>query len=1029
MSEEVGGIVYEVGMDVQGLKAGAGAVESELSKVDSAAAGTSKNLDKLDNQASATGKAFSSLVSIVKNIDATLTKMSASSGQAGASVQQASQSAEQANQVIAALNTQISMMQQQQQQAAASSAALETSLNATTAAIRQMAQQTTTTGQQLSGVDRMIEQLGNQVAILDEQMENGARSAAIFAAQLRAGDGATDAQKAKIADLTGRLYDMRHGVEGAAKGIGGFRTIMQQGGYQVQDFIVQVQGGQSALVAFSQQGSQLAGAFGPTGAVIGALIALGSVLTGVLITSLNGGKNAIDALKDAADAMDKVVTVSANGVAALSDKWASLARTNAEVATLMRNQALLEYNQAIAKIPKAITDAADSFVTLGDRAIAAIGGASPSIKNFNSELAALKITTDNWSEAITQAASNGQYASGITNSLAATVNTLSSRLGISQQEAFNLAKELSDLSKNPSPKALQELAEKLQQMKSSSTNGQAAINGLAGQVVALARESANAKVNVDALTASVDNLTAGQQGLIRQSERNLALSKLEGAARAKLAAQYAAEDAGFAKDDPRTKQLMDQAAATYSNTEATKKLKQEQNSAAKMAESNAQKLEKLRQDSEVAAESTTEMSRAQAILNAQQSLNKGATQEDIKLAGEYAAKKWDNANAIKAEAAARKLLPETAENASYQQDLKDLQTALSAKKISQQQYNATAEKLEQDHQSKMAKISAEQTVSPQQKAAGEVDPVQALANEQAQKLALIQQYEDQRVISHETANALMAAADTTFRENLVNAQWEIWRQQNLGTQTAAAAFDAFGQSASNAFTGILTGSMSAAEALRSVGSTVINEVINTFVQMGVQWVKSAVMGAAAQQTAIAATTATQLGAISTTTAASTASAATTMTAWLPAALVASIGSFGAAAVVGGAALLAAFGLMSAVSGKRKNGGPVGAGNMYQVGENGLPEIFQASNGNQYMIPGDNGKVISNRQMNSGSASGGGLVVHNNITNNSRASVSSSATRNSDGSLTIETLITDLNEGGPLSQAITANTTASRRASE
>jgi hypothetical protein len=34
------------------------------------------------------------------------------------------------------------------------------------------------------------------------------------------------------------------------------------------------------------------------------------------------------------------------------------------VATLLRNQALLEYNQAIAKIPKAITDAADSFVTL-----------------------------------------------------------------------------------------------------------------------------------------------------------------------------------------------------------------------------------------------------------------------------------------------------------------------------------------------------------------------------------------------------------------------------------------------------------------------------------------------------------------------------------------------------------------------------------------------------------------------------------------------------------------------------------------
>jgi hypothetical protein len=39
--------------------------------------------------------------------------------------------------------------------------------------------------------------------------------------------------------------------------------------------------------------------------------------------------------------------------------------------------------------------------------------------------------------------------------------------------------------------------------------------------------------------------------------------------------------------------------------------------------------------------------------------------------------------------------------------------------------------------------------------------------------------------------------------------------------------------------------------------------------------------------------------------------------------------------------------------------------MYQVGEGGMPEIYQASNGSQYMIPGDNGKVISNKQMNAG----------------------------------------------------------------
>ena len=49
---------------------------------------------------------------------------------------------------------------------------------------------------------------------------------------------------------------------------------MQQLGYQVGDFAVQVQGGTNAFVAFGQQGSQLLGILGPLGAVAGALLAI-----------------------------------------------------------------------------------------------------------------------------------------------------------------------------------------------------------------------------------------------------------------------------------------------------------------------------------------------------------------------------------------------------------------------------------------------------------------------------------------------------------------------------------------------------------------------------------------------------------------------------------------------------------------------------------------------------------------------------------------------------------------------------------
>lgn len=459
--------------------------------------------------------------------------------------------------------------------------------------------------------------------------------------------------------------------------------------------------------------------------------------------------------------------------------------------------------------------------------------------------------------------------------------------------------------------------------------------------------------------------------------------------------------------------------------QAPAKKKGKKSAAEREAESNAQILEKLRKESELSADSTTEMSRAQAILNAQLSLNKGATQEQIRLAGEYAAKKWDNVNALKAEAAAKKLSPETSENASYQQDLKDLKTALDGKRITQEQYNQISEQLEQQHQVKMAQISAKKAVTPQMEAAGQVNPVQALVNEQTQKLALIKAYEQARVLTHEQATALMQVADTAYKTNLINAQWEIWSNQSTLNQALAASLDALGNNASSALSGIITGTQSASDAMRALASSVVNQLVNSFVQMGIQWVKSAIMGQAAQTSAIATVSAVQNAAVGTQLAVSTGAAAATTAAWTPAAIMASIASMGTAAKIGLAAV-AALGV-AAVAGKRKNGGPVSAGSMYEVGEGNAPEIFQASTGRQYMIPGNSGKVISNNDISSGSS---GVVIYNNVVNNSsNASATSSARDNGDGSVTIETIVADIDNGGAVGQAISRNYSTNRRATE
>ncbi|HHQ2450411.1 TPA: tail protein (tape measure) [Klebsiella pneumoniae] len=790
----------------------------------------------------------------------------------------------------------------------------------------------------------------------------------------------------------------------------GLKGSVQQAGYQIQDFIVQVQGGQSALVAFSQQGSQLAGAFGPGGAIVGALIALGTVVAGTLISSLNGGKSAMDALKDAAERMNDVISVSTQGIAALSDKYANLARVNATAATLLRNQAAIEYNQAISKIPKAIGDAADSFLSFGNKAISAFGGGYASIDGFNDRLKSLNITTDDYKSAMNQAYGAGQAFSATANSIGNTVGAVASRLGISEEAAFGLTKQLADLSDNPSPQALQTLALRIGDMISSSKNAKPELVELYNKIVDLSTGASQAAFNFEMLKKSTDNLTAGQKSLIQQSERNLALSKLQGAARAKLAAQYAAEDAGFSKDDPHTKRMMDDAAATYTNLDSHKKLTAEQKKGESQAERNAKVVEEYSQKAKLAADSTSELSREQAILAAKQKLT-NATPQQVAQVERDAAAAWDTANALKAQAAAEKLLPEARENASYQQDVKDLQTALAAKKITQQQYNQTSEQLEAQHQVNLAKIRAQQTVSPMQEARGQIDPVQQLANQHAQELALIQQFETQKGQITQRGLELMNAANTQYEQQRIAAQWEIWRQQNAGYEVAAAAFDSFAGNASNALTGILTGSMSVSEAMSSLGSTVLNSVINSFVQMGVEWLKSVIMGQAGMTAASGMAIAQgQLIAAS----------------MAPAAAMTSLATAGANAIPAQAGIASTVGMAQALSiaGARYNGGPVSAGGLYQVGEKGKPEIYQASTGKQYMIPGDNGKVISNKDM----QSGGGISVQVNVINQSTgATVQSADGYMQDGSAVVDLLITDMERGGPVSSQMQQTFGLSRKA--
>lgn len=975
MAEEVGGIVYEVGMEVSGLTAGAKQAEDALDSIDKSAQNSSKSIDKLDGAASSSGKELSALAKIVSSIDATLKDMASSSKTAASSVEATTSSVTGAEQVIAALNQQLAQMQQAQVSANATGLALQNSVNQVTQAIRALGAQSTETGGSISGIDRMIESLGNQIAILDEQAEKGARSAAILAAQLRAGDSATDAQKAKIAELTGRLYDMKNSTEVAGKSTGNFKNALQQSGYQIQDFVVQVQGGQSALVALSQQGSQLISVFGAGGAIAGALLTVSTVIAGSLIASLGNGKNAIDALKEAIATMDSVVSVSSSGVAVYTDKFAQLAKANSAVATLMRQQAQLELQAALSKVSAEVTKASSDFIGFGDSLVSSLGGGYASVKLFNDYMSQLNITTNSWTEAIKQASAAGQAGKTSMNGMIATVGALASKFQLSDQQAFEFAKQLSDIAKNPSDEKLQALVVTLQRVGEGTSSGAATAREYAKRLLEIATSSADATQRLRLLKQMTDELTDSQDKALQQAKQTLFIERQTGAEKQKALAWRDAENQGLKAGTQAFRDYYNVRLQTYQQQEKNAQALKDERSAQSAAQSAAKKsateqeniankLEQLRQKSLLTAESTRELSREQSILAAQQSLGKGATQEQINLAGQYAAKAWDNANALKAQAEAEKKRAEAVKGFAA---LKSQTSPMFA--------------VETNYQKDLAALNAYAVAYPQ-------------------KIAEVEQ--------------ARAAIEEQYRQQRLDAMWQEWSQQNAATQAAAAAFDAFGQTASNALTGVLTGSMSVSEALQSIGSTVLNAVINSFVQMGVEWLKSVIMGQVGM-TAASAMAATQAQVIA--------------AAMAPAAAMTSLATAGANAIPAQAGIASTVGVAKALSvaGALKNGGPAQAGSMYRVGENNLPEIFQASNGNQYMIPGDSGKVISNKDLTGG---GGGIVINNNVINNSsQATATTTARDNGDGSVTIETIVADIEAGGPISNAITSHTTATRRATE
>jgi hypothetical protein len=187
-------------------------------------------------------------------------------------------------------------------------------------------------------------------------LEGAANKQAAAIARTNAFGAAVEDVANKTTMASARANAYGSAVGGATTGTRNLSQVAGQAGFQLQDFAVQVQGGTSALVALSQQGSQFLGIFGPGGAIAGAVLAFGAIGIGLLKWKTEAQEAADattkldEAVKAAGDSIDRQIRLGRELVDLQDkeiDRTADLARYYASL-----SDTLLDYERVRLRVQR-----------------------------------------------------------------------------------------------------------------------------------------------------------------------------------------------------------------------------------------------------------------------------------------------------------------------------------------------------------------------------------------------------------------------------------------------------------------------------------------------------------------------------------------------------------------------------------------------------------------------------------------------------------------------------------------------------
>ncbi len=653
--------------------------------------------------------------------------------------------------------------------------------------------------------------------------------------------------------------------------IGGVGRSAGQAGIQLQQFIGQIQGGQGAMLALSQQSADLGFVLGAP--LLGAVVGISASIAGMLLPTLFDTTDSAETLEKVMKSLDEVITQSQSGVNVLSNEYANLAKQNKILAEATAISQLKNIQNGLDAITESVTDSIEGFE-----------GFFGEIENANFE--ELYDYVNKAGNSIENMNDNFYAQDGLIFAQKA-VKELQEQLGLSAESALDVGRAIGEINNGGGADAIQNFG------------------ALLGQIAK------------DQGPKAKQLLVDMQLEIVKLADKSVTLSEKQ-------------------------KILKDVLAGL--NVESEEQAESAENLSRKyelMAKS-------LKAQADVLGLTKVEALKYTKALTLQEAATANTNQETM----DSIAASYDRQIAFARETEATKAQSEA--------DKKAAQAKKDSIKADQEAFDAMNALREAD---KKRKAEQANTVSR----VGQSSDAMGLGIDTESRLQELQVLHDAELISEQEFNAQKLSIMQNYNQQVMALNEERFRQESEGNAFVMDSLDSLGNASTRVFSGMLSGTMTAMDAVRAFGNAIMNEAINALVQMGIQQVKNQIIG----KSMAAANVAT-----------AAASGAAMAAAYAPAATAASIATQGGAVTAGMSAVSTATPIMNTIlSGGRQYGGPVSSNGMYRINENGAPEVFNAANGQQYMLPNTRGEVVSNKD-----STGGGAV--NIIVNvNSDGSVS------------------------------------------